>query len=154
MLAACEIAILSHYERPRSTRPSFFLAFYLCPTALLSPAIIRTYWWLEANRSAAGAALTTLLVQFSMAVLECERSKSPEDTKLFPQKSDSFMSLILFLWLDCLLWTGYQRTLTATDLNPIHHSLYTAHLDIKFSRILTRLVQVFSTRFTDPIDSR
>lgn len=75
--AACAIAILSNYEHTRSTRPSFFLSFYLCLTALLGPVITRTYRSLEANRSAAGAALPTLPVQLFMAVLENGRSRGP-----------------------------------------------------------------------------
>lgn len=99
LLAACAIAILSHYEHTRSTRPCLFFAFYLCLAALLRPAITRTYWSLESNRSAAGAALATLLVQLFMAELESVRSKGLEDTTLFLDNSASFMSRILFLSL-------------------------------------------------------
>lgn len=100
LLAACAIAISSHYEHTQSTRPSLLLAFYLCLAALLRPAITRTYWSLEANRSAAGAALATLLVQLFMAELESGRSRGPENTTLSLENSASFMSRILFLSLD------------------------------------------------------
>lgn len=98
----------------------------------------RTYWSLEAHRSVAGAALAALLVQLFMAVLESGRLRGLEDTKQSPEESASFVSRSLFLWLNRLLWTGYQRTLTAADLGPIHRSLYTAQLDTQFSRISTR----------------
>lgn len=40
-----------------------------------------------------------------MAELESGRSRGPGDTKLFPEKSASFMSRIIFLSLDRILLT-------------------------------------------------
>lgn len=137
LLAACEIAILSHMISlwASSVYSTMFLPCFL-PTSYSStqpcdyPHILVPW-----SKSQCGRCGSCYLTPIFMAVLERGRSRSPEDTKL----------LIIFLWLDFLLWTGYQRILTATDLKLIHHSLYTAQLDIQFSRILTRRSSLFST---------
>jgi FlaA1/EpsC-like NDP-sugar epimerase len=141
LLASLAIAILSHYEHTRSRRPSFLLAFYLCLTVLFRTAMARTYWSLETYRTVASIAIAALVVQIVMAVLENggKQQKSNEDQirNGSHEETAGFFSRSLFLWLNRLLWTGYQRTLTAPDLQPIDQILYSSRLSTRFASIST-----------------
>ncbi|OKL57766.1 hypothetical protein UA08_06882 [Talaromyces atroroseus] len=137
-LASLAIAILSHYEHTRSQRPSFLLAFYLCLTVLFRAVMTRTYWSLETYHIIASVALAALLVQIVMVILESGKKRQLENVKKeSSEETAGFISRSLFLWLNSLLWTGYRRTLTAPDLQPIAKVLYAPHLSARFASILS-----------------
>jgi hypothetical protein len=139
LLASLAIVILSHYEHTRSHRPSFLLAFYLCLTVLFRSVMARTYWSLETYHTVASIALTALVVQIVMAVLENggkrQTSIEAHTEKGSKEEIAGFVSRSLFLWLNRLLWTGYRRTLTTLDLQPIDPNLYSSRLSVRFASI-------------------
>jgi len=55
--------------------------------------------------------------------------------KVSDEESAGFMSRSLFMWLDKLFLTGYQRTLTASDLEPIDSVLSASKLANDFERL-------------------
>lgn len=139
LLASLAIAVLSHYEHTRSARSSFLLAFYLCLTVLFRSVMARTYWSLETYHTVASIAITALVVQIVMAVLENGGKRQTSNAAHIKKKSSEetagFVNRSLFLWLNRLLWTGYRRTLAASDLGPIDQNLYSSSLSARFASI-------------------
>lgn len=139
LLASVAIAIVSHYEHTRSHRPSFLLAFYLCLTVLFRSVMARTYWSLDTYRTVASIAIAALVVQIVMAVLENggkdQAFKEAQPKKRSSEETAGFISRSLFLWLNRLLWTGYRRTLAASDLQPIDQNLNSTRLSARFASV-------------------
>ncbi|KAI0109014.1 putative ATP-binding cassette transporter [Nemania sp. FL0031] len=119
-VAALTLAVLSHFEHVRSSRPSYLLELYLTITSLLTSATIRTYWLLgDGFHITASLSLTALLVQIVILALEsCSKRKwlVGENQGVSAEESASFLNHSFFAWLNRLLLSGYRRQLTGADL--------------------------------------
>ena len=139
LVAAFSVIIISHYDHTRSYSPSLLLGIYLCITALLKSATVRTYWSLDGDRTIATTTLSALTVQLIMLVLEsCSKRRYITDGELGVSNEGmaGFLSRSLFAWLNRLLLTGYRRSLVALDLQPIDTVLRTPYLKKRFDGIL------------------
>ncbi|KAH8659368.1 putative ATP-binding cassette transporter [Tricladium varicosporioides] len=138
-LGAMFFVTLSYFEHTRSCRPSFLLVFYLCITAILRSAIVRTYWSLDGKGLIFSINLSILVIQLAMIVLEsCSKRKLflGEVAMLSGEETAGFLDRSLFFWLDNIMINGYRRTLTAADLQPIDKRLRTLELSKRFEHII------------------
>ncbi|KAF4633368.1 hypothetical protein G7Y89_g4751 [Cudoniella acicularis] len=122
-----------------SCRPSFLLVFYLCTTTLLRAATARTYWHLDERGAVASLSISTLAVQLiMMAVESCSKIKLlvSGDATVSREETAGFLSRTLLIWLNSIMFSGYRRTLTALDLQPIDSRLGTSKLSNRFKGII------------------
>ncbi|KAH6666235.1 putative ATP-binding cassette transporter, partial [Halenospora varia] len=138
-IAAVLLIILSYFEHTRSWRPSFLLVFYLCITALLRSAIVRTYWSFYGRGIVSSLCLSALVTQLVMIVLE---SWSKRQLIMGPiatisrEETAGLLDRSLFIWLDRTMISGYRRTLTDADLQPVDKRLGTLELSKRFECII------------------
>lgn len=99
---------------------------------------MRTYWLLNPHGAIASTTFAGVVVQLILIALESRSKKqdlSDGSQKVSDEESASFVSRSLFTWLNKLFIAGYQRTLTALDLESIDVVLSASHLANDFERL-------------------
>jgi hypothetical protein len=138
VVAAFALILLSHIEHIRSVRPSFLIAIYLCITVVLRSATVRTYLLVNPHGAVASTTLAVVVVQLVIIALESYSKKQDlghGSRKVSDEESAGFLSRSLFTWLNKLFLTGYRRTLTASDLEPIDGVLSASQLANDFESL-------------------
>ncbi|KAJ5643851.1 ABC multidrug transporter [Penicillium longicatenatum] len=140
---AVVICVLSYLEHSKTICPSSLLLTYLSTSILLDAACLRTLWLLKSSKP-----VLRILSSFSLAVkLASLMAESSRKTKCFlnaedkarsPEEISGIFSNGLFLWLNSLLWVGFRKALTLSDLNHLPQSCNVVNEESGFTQTFER----------------
>ena len=103
LTSAFVLALLSHLEHKRSTRPSFLASFYILVTLVFDIARARTHWLLRQNDDAAATLTAIVASKLFMLIFEATEKRSILLSKYegFSTESTSgLFSRAFFYWLN------------------------------------------------------
>lgn len=156
VVAAFTLGVLSHFDHIRSKRSSILIGLYLTITLPLRSAIARTYWHIAGYRPIASMTLVNICVQILILGLEsCSKRRwmKSKERVVSIEGSAGFLSRSFFAWLNPLLVTGYQRSLTPDDLHLVDESIETANVVASFDRIQNTPTCMSEVRITSQCQS-
>ncbi|KAJ0159330.1 Canalicular multispecific organic anion transporter 1 [Colletotrichum tanaceti] len=136
LVDALAICVLSVAEYTRAVRPSTLLCVFLAFSAVFDAVQIRTLWLLS-GEALTLAALSTSSLVIKLVILAFEvrgnkaRLKELYD-RLGPEQTSGIFSRISFLWLNTLLWRGFNAVLVPEELFKMDALLDTTTLRYKF----------------------
>jgi ATP-binding cassette, subfamily C (CFTR/MRP), member 1 len=119
---AFAICLLSHFEHSRSLRPSTLMSVYLLLTLLFDLARSRTLWLAAQDTPLSAIFTSSIAIKLVILMLETANKRhymSSKDQQRSPEELVGVFSQSLFIWLNRLLKTGYQKLLAPDDLYPL-----------------------------------
>lgn len=131
------LTALSPLDHSYSFRPSSLIQAYLFLTLLLDIPRLRTAWLIYNYTSSIsnGAIIVQTLAFATKGVLLWVESLSKgsriiqrEEESLSAEDKAGFFSRSLLLWMNPLLWKGYQRKITMDDLDAVGKDLEASKL--------------------------
>lgn len=131
--AAVALCVLSPIQHLRSRKHSSIIPTYLLLSTLFEAVAVRTYLLMH-DYVPASIFMASCVARLCFFVLESRQKAAechPQDDQA-PEDLAPPLSKLFFWWLTPLFVTGYKRSLTAADLNPISWSLYTSKLSSVF----------------------
>lgn len=141
-VGALALAILSFVEHERSIRPSSVIQFYLSLTILLDAARVRTLWLQSYNHVVAAVTTVSFIVKLLLVIFESVEKRSilhPKWKSTSPEATSGLFSRSVFWWLNVLLRTGFNRSISMEDLLPLDKHLTCDYL---YYRIQTAWVDL------------
>ncbi|XP_054162827.1 multidrug resistance-associated protein 1-like, partial [Oppia nitens] len=142
---------------------NWFIWFYLLADTVASGLTVWSYATVRLSITAGQLlaitiefSLTTLLLMFCSIAdrlpqrqqLSAKSADTLTLTNNCPKDSSGFLSLLTFQWVDSLLWTGWQKSLTIGDLWPLRSDDRVDQLMAQFSRHYKTTTTTTSTTTT------
>ena len=125
------LSVLSLAEHQRNIRPSLLLEAYFLLTLFFDAARVRTTWLQGYNNAPAGVSTAALAIKFFLLAAEIVTKRnilrSPW-TGQSPEATSGLFGKTLFLWLNQLFRTGYNKSLSIEDLTPLDKHLTSDYL--------------------------
>ncbi|EPE31810.1 P-loop containing nucleoside triphosphate hydrolase [Glarea lozoyensis ATCC 20868] len=129
------LLVLSYYEHTRSVQPSTLISVYLLPSLVFDAARTRTIWQIGANTEIERVFSASLVVKALLLLLESfDKSQSLiiTDQRYGPEETGGFINRSLFFWMNRLIYTGYGRSLSLSDIYQLPHEFKDGSVQLRW----------------------
>ncbi|UZJ52796.1 hypothetical protein CBS101457_002116 [Exobasidium rhododendri] len=135
MVSALLIIPLSYMDRLRRPSGSALLPLYLFAASLIDACRVRTYLGVPILRHSSYGRLTIAVLTLKILMLAAENTTGVQTMQSTKEDSATFLSKMLFWWLKDVIWAGYRKPLSMTNLQSLGPNYEGGMLGSRLARV-------------------